>query len=141
MSYPDKLSEEGIRHDPQQMSVERLRREAWAIMESRFKTEVERLKDQFMTAKAHQRGSDELVQVAAAAVGRVDTLLVDGSREIPGWIDQQSGELASVEAGDPRADDVLDDLAEMVLRRDGAVLVLPPEMMPGDAGLAAIYRY
>jgi len=38
-------------------------------------------------------------------------------------------------------DDVLDDLAEMVLKMDGQVLVLPRENMPTDSGVAAIYRY
>jgi hypothetical protein len=31
--------------------------------------------------------------------------------------------------------------AQMVLKADGAVLVLPPDQKPTDTGLAAIYRY
>jgi hypothetical protein len=41
----------------------------------------------------------------------------------------------------PQGDDVLDDLAEMVLRQDGHVLILPDNAMPTDTGVAAIYRY
>ena len=38
-------------------------------------------------------------------------------------------------------DDVLDDLAEMVLKMDGQVYVLSSDQMPTDAGVAAVYRY
>jgi hypothetical protein len=44
-------------------------------------------------------------------------------------------------AGAAGADGVLDDLAEAVLRQNGAVLAVPPDLVPSPAGLAAIYRY
>lgn len=136
------LMKQGIKHDPAHIGLERLRQEAWAIMEPRFQAEVQKVKDQFMAAKAHRKGSDELMPVLeAAAVGRVGWLLVDGSKQIPGWVDKGTGQVREADIEDPRADDVLDDLAEMVLSTDGEVLVLPPDQMPGDAGLAAIYRY
>jgi hypothetical protein len=136
------LLDKGIKHDPQQLDAQRLLREAWAIMEPRFTAEVQKVKDQFLAAKAHHQGSDELIPVLeAAAVGRVGWLLVDGSRQVPGRVDPGTGRVIQSSAEDPRTDDVLDDLAEMVLKTDGEVLVLPHEMMPNDTGLAAIYRY
>ena len=136
------LLEEGIKHDPQHLDPDRIRQEAWAIIEPRFRATAENLKNQFMAAKARQRGSDELRPVAeAAAVGRVDTLLVDATREIPGQLDRTSGNIMPPAPGSSQNEDVLDDLAEMVLKTDGEVLILPPEMMPGGAEIAAIYRY
>jgi hypothetical protein len=41
----------------------------------------------------------------------------------------------------PGAGDVLDDVAEAVLRNGGEVIVVPRERMPASTGLAAIYRY
>jgi hypothetical protein len=41
----------------------------------------------------------------------------------------------------PETDDLLDDLAEIVLRRQGQVVVVPAERMPSATGLAATYRY
>ncbi|NLJ52399.1 MAG: hypothetical protein GX342_09625, partial [Alcaligenaceae bacterium] len=41
----------------------------------------------------------------------------------------------------PEAEDVLDDLAEMVLRRGGEVKIIPSQYMPTDTGLASIYRF
>jgi hypothetical protein len=136
------LLKEGIKLDPHDMSRERLKAEAWAILEPKFRAEVERLKDRFMVAKAHQRGSDDLARVAeAAATGRVDTLLVDASRQIPGHLDRASRRAVPARTKDPVAEDLLDDLAGEVLKTHGEVLVLPPEWMPSDVGLAAIYRY
>ncbi|MGI6628778.1 MAG: hypothetical protein ACOX4K_10615 [Bacillota bacterium] len=41
----------------------------------------------------------------------------------------------------PEVDDLLDDLAEMVFRSNGDVVVLPKERMPTQTGAAAIQRY
>ena len=41
----------------------------------------------------------------------------------------------------PDADDILDDLAEMVLAMKGRVVVVPTARMPTKTGVAAIYRY
>jgi hypothetical protein len=136
---------QGINHSPQHMSAERLRDEAWRIIEPRYAEELERLKEQFRTAQAHQKGSDQLTQVAqAAAAGRVGTLLIDEQTKIPGILDRASGTIESIEGrsdAHAHADDVLDDLAEMVLQMDGQVYVIPHEQMPTDAGVAAVYRY
>lgn len=41
----------------------------------------------------------------------------------------------------PNCDDILDDLAELVLSYGGTVLVLPLENMPTTTGIAAVYRH
>ena len=131
--------------DPKGLEPERLHRETWRLIEPRFSEEVRKLTDRFMAAQARQHGSAELQAVAeAAAMGRVDTLLVDAARHIPGRLVERRDagvELRPADLKDPEIDDVLDDLAELVLKADGAVLVLPPDLMPTTTGLAAIYRY
>jgi len=42
---------------------------------------------------------------------------------------------------DPGVDDVLDDLAEAVLRTKGDVVVVPADRMPTRTGLAGVLRY
>ena len=74
-------------------------------------------------------------------VGRVGTLLVEADRQIPGTIDPTNGQVQSGELPDPQVDDVLDDLAELVLRMKGDVIVVPREHMPTDTGAAATFRY
>src|SRR5438034_10131445 len=98
--------------------------------------------DHLREAQARQRGSDAIDQVAkAATLSRVATLLVDANKQIGGKIDPASGNVQFGPVNDPELDDVLDDIAETVLKTGGQVLVIPPEQMPTDTGVAAIYRY
>src|SRR5207253_10374982 len=41
----------------------------------------------------------------------------------------------------PNAGDLLDEIAEEVLRTKGTVVVVPRERMPTETGLAAIFRF
>ncbi len=98
--------------------------------------------DAFGGASSRGLGSDELSEVAKAAVeGRVATLLVDADRHVPGSLDRDSGAVEIAELADAEVDDLLDDLAEVVLRAGGEAIVVPAERMPTATGLAAIYRY
>jgi hypothetical protein len=136
------VMKEGIQLNPDAITPDRLREEAWRLIAPKFEKEIQTLKDAYHAAKARQLGSDEIPQVAeAAAVGRVGTLLVDSDARVPGILNRASGLIEQAPMSNPRADDVLDDLAEMVLKMDGQVIVLPHDQMPNDHGLAAIYRY
>jgi hypothetical protein len=77
----------------------------------------------------------------AAAQGHVGTLLVQGDVQIPGIFLRDDGFIAPAALDNPHADDVLNELAEIVLKQDGQVLILPKQAMPTDTGVAAIYRY
>jgi hypothetical protein len=143
VSKNPQLMEQSIMLDPHILSPQRLCEEAWKLMEPIYQRRMETLVNDFRTAKARQKGSDDVVQVAeAASTGRVDTLLVGDGKHIAGKLLRHSGllEPASMTTH-PQGDDVLDDLAEMVLRQDGHVLILPDNAMPTDTGVAAIYRY
>jgi hypothetical protein len=135
------LLDEGIALNPHRLPPPRIHAEAWKIIAPRYDASVNKLTDEFRAAKAHHQGSDELMQVAeAASTGRVGTLLVQENAHIPGILQPASGMVFSPDPTHP-GDDVLNDLAELVLKQDGRVVVLPPESMPTDTGLAAIYRY
>ena len=134
--------DDGIKINPDGLDPNRLREEAWKILGLRFRDQITKLGDVFHAAKAHYKGSDEIREVAlAVANGRVGTLLVQADRHIPGRLHRDTGQIDEAKLTDPRVDDVLDDLAEMVLRMDGEVFVVPPEHMPTDQGVAAVYRY
>jgi hypothetical protein len=142
MSKNDHIEREGIQLNPEAATPDRLREAAWKILEPRFAKQIQTLKDAYQAAKARRLGSDEIPQVAeAAAIGRVGTLLVDSDVKVPGILHRDSGLLEQAAMSDPRADDVLDDLAEMVLKTDGQVFVVPHDQMPTDHGVAAVYRY
>lgn len=87
--------------------------------------------------------ADIMTRVAEAAVsGRVRRLLVADGKPLFGRVDRTTGEV-TLHAGQtgPQDDDVLDDLAEIVLARGGEVLVLDPPRMPGEAAAAATFRW
>ena len=96
----------------------------------------------YQMARSRDLGSDDVARIAeAATAGRVGTLLIEADRQIPGRIDPATGQIHAGDIADPEVDDVLDDLAEHVLRIKGDVVLVPAERMPSTTGAAAIYRY
>ncbi len=136
------LVAEGIRVNPESLPAGELCRLAWKAIEPSYLARLASLREGFEQACARDFGSDDLAQVAgAASSGRVETLLIDGERQIAGRLDGATGLVELAKAGDPPTDDLLDDLGELVAMKGGTVLVLPTERMPSSTGLAAIYRY
>jgi hypothetical protein len=136
------LMSEAIDVNPGAMSIDTLRERAWQLMQPVYLERLGRLVDAFGAAVTNGRGSDALDRIGESAVaGRIDTLLIEADRILPGRIDANSGRISAPDPTDPRIDDVLDDLGETVLRNGGNVVVVPAESMPTDSGAAAIYRY
>lgn len=136
------LMDEGLKINPDAISIDELRDRAWSIMEPQYQARLRQLGDEFRQAKPRGLVGDEVSQVATAAVsGRVDKLMVEADREIPGHLDTSTGNLEFADLSHPQIDDLLDDLAELVLSKGGQVVVVPQERMPTGTGAAAIYRY
>jgi hypothetical protein len=112
-------------------------------MEPVYLQRLQVVTDRYGAARGANRADDALPQVAlAAVVGRVDVLLLEADRQVEGRMDPGSGVLHIADTVEtPGAGDVLDDLAEAVLRNGGDVIVVPRERMPSVTGLAAIFRY
>jgi hypothetical protein len=142
VSHNNRLLEEVVAVDPTGVDPDKLRRLVWEAVEPRYHAHVRELVEQFGTAKAQGLGSDDLMDVAeAAAAGRVATLLVDADQAIAGRLDTATGKVIFDSLLDPRVDDLLDDLSELVAERGGTVMVVPGEVMPVKTGVAATYRY
>jgi hypothetical protein len=132
----------GVEADPESMSVEQLREAAWRAVEPQYLDRLAQLSSTFTTGEAHQKATSDLADAARAAVeGRVSHLLVDADRVVPGRIDSSTGRVSHGSMDDPDVGDVLDDLAEAVLRTGGNVVIVPKQRMPSTSGLAAILRY
>ena len=101
-----------------------------------------KLIDEFGEAKSRWLGTEDLASIGdAAASGRVGTLLVDADRQVPGRLDRVAGRVSFDDLAHPNVDDLLDDLAELVLRKGGQVVVVPADRMPAKSGAAAIFRF
>jgi hypothetical protein len=136
------LMTDGIDIHPDALSINGLRERAWQVLEPHYLARLTNLVKTFTEAKSKELGSDELMNVASAAVaGRVATLLIEADREIPGRIDAATGQIQLDDLAHPEVDDLLDDLGEWVLRKSGEVVIVPAERMPTRTGIAATYRF
>ncbi len=142
LSHNPFLIAEGLEINPDALSLEELCQKTWQQVEPLYLSRLADLVGKYQAARSQQLGSDDLVQVAQAAIaGRVATLLVEADRQVPGRIDAATGQIKMGDLSNPEIDDILDDLAEMVLRLKGEVIVVPAERMPATTGVAATYRF
>ncbi len=136
------LQKEGIKFDYQAMEEDDLKKAAWEVLEPIYIQKTHDLVEQFENARAKDEGSDDIAQVARAATeGRIHRILVEADKIYPGQVDLETGELLDASIENPEVDDVLDDIAELVFKQKGEVVVIPKERMPSETGVAAIYRY
>jgi hypothetical protein len=136
------LMGEGLTINPDSLPIDQLRERAWQVVELQYQSRLAALAEEFAVANSSGLGSDDLAQVAQAAIaGRVATLLIESDRQIAGRLGGATGRVEVADLSDPQVDDLLDDLGEMVEQMGGRVVVVQAEQMPGQTGLAAIYRY
>lgn len=136
------LQPEGVAKHPDSLTSDELRAEVWQAVEPKYLARLARLKEDYRTAAARGMAASDLSDVAkAAAAMRIGVLLVEADRVIPGRFDPATGAVHPDRLADPEVGDVIDDLAETVLRTGGEVVVVPPERMPTDTGLAATFRH
>ena len=142
ISHNPQLLAAGLESNPFALSADALREQAWQKMEPVYLERLAGLIDGFHTACARGLGSDDPAPVAAAVdAGRVQTLLLEADRTLPGRFHSASTTLEMGSSTDAQTDDILDDLAEAVLRKKGEVVIVPRERMPTSTGLAATYRF
>ncbi|MGL5081951.1 MAG: hypothetical protein ACRC8A_10740 [Microcoleaceae cyanobacterium] len=136
------LLPDSIVGDPFAFDTHELQVRAWAIVEPHYLSRLAKLSEDFGMAVSRQQGTGDLSDAAQAAIaGRIGTLLIDADQIQPGTIDPVTGGIKTQNLDDPTVDDKLDDLAELVLKTGGEVVIVPTERMPTETGLAAIFRY
>jgi len=142
LTHNQRVVPQGVEKNPGAMSVEELRDAAWKCVEPVYLTRLQQYVEDFNTAKARQQASGELNAVAKAAhEGRVGVLLVEAERTVPGRLDPNTGDVWQAPENANDVDDLLDDVAETVLRTKGTVVVVPRDRMPTATGLAATNRF
>lgn len=132
----------GIEVDANSLSTEQLRQRAWIAAEPEIRSRLRKLAEGFQEARSKGLGTDKLAEVAHAAIeSRIESLFVESERRIPGRLDEVTGAITLGGIEDPQVDDLLDDLAELVLNRGGQVFVVPSMDMPTQSGVAAVLRF
>lgn len=142
ISHNPFLQKEGIKADSEALTIDELKESAWEKIEPLYIKKTKTLIEEFENTRAQDQGSDDINQVAKAAVeNRVSRIMIESDRIIPGKIDFETGELKRETLENPGVDDILDDLAELIFKNKGEVVMLPKERMPSTTGAAATYRY
>ncbi|MFH5836849.1 hypothetical protein ACHAL6_12325 [Proteiniclasticum sp. C24MP] len=138
ISHNDYLSKEGIKKDPQSLNEDELRKMAWAVLEPDFNNRIEKLNDQYELSKSRELASEDISEIARAAMeGRVESLMVNLNKTIPGRIDPGTDKLLM----EKESGDMLNDLTLLALKQSAKVYVVTDEKLSLDTGVKAIYRY
>ena len=136
------LLEEGINKSIDSLDLDEIQNRAGSIIEAINMEKIQKLAESYAESESKSLGSSDLEQVAKAAYeSRVETILIEEDIIVPGKIEEKTGKVKLGDIDSPDCDDILDDLAELVLSGGGTVFVLPKEKMPGTTGIAAIFRY
>ncbi len=142
ISHNRYLLDEGIDLSFESIETEHLKEKALEIIKPIYTKKIKKLLDAYENAKANMLGADDIAQIAKASFdSRVKVVIIEADRMIPGRIDVNTGQILSGDLADPEVDDVLDDIAELVLKNRGETVIFPNSMMPSASGIAAIYRY
>ncbi len=117
---------------------------ARARLDARRDAELAGLRETFLHRREAGRATGDLSVVAhAAAMGAIDTLLVEMDCAIPGLLDESTGEILVERAADGLNYSVLDGVARLVLIHGGRVIPVRAEDLPDGctSPVAALLRH
>jgi Bacterial archaeo-eukaryotic release factor family 7 len=136
------LMNEVISGNPESLSAEQLHEQAWKIVQPHFqKAQVEALAKYHQLAGTGQTSTIISEVIQAATGGRVASLFVAVGVQQWAAVGAGNGNIESHDAARPGDADLLDLAATQTLMNGGEVFVVQPEMVPGEAPLAAVFRY
>ena len=142
-TYPH-LTSAAIVGNPEQLSAEHLRQQAWAIVEPLFREAREEAAAHYraLGGAGSELASSELREVVPAAyVGRIETLFVALGLQRWGSFDAKANAVTLHDEPEPGDADLLDLAAVYSLLNGGAVYAVAPEAVPAQVPLAAVLRY
>lgn len=145
VSHHPQLLEEGIAHDPGLLDAAALRQHAGEITARRHAAWLDSMLERYGAAQGRSLASDDITEISEAVFsGRVALLMVESGRHLPGVVNGQSGAVQlyeEPEQGGPVGADVLDQLIPRAAQTGAEVVVLPPGLLPGENGAAAVFRF
>jgi hypothetical protein len=140
-TYPY-LLDSGIAGSPDKRSAEELHEQAWLMVKPlllKAQKEAAARYKQLMTTK---RASHELKTIVPAAYhGRIEFLFVAVGTQRWGTFDPRSNVVHLHQKTKPGDGDLLDFVSVHALFNGGTVYAVEPKKVPGDAPLAAVFRY
>lgn len=140
-SYPQ-LLKDTIADSPDRLSESELAERARPILDRHYAEQLAEIRATYERRTGEHRTTSDLSDAARAATfGAIDTLLVDIDSVVPGFVDDETGEVTLVEVDDARAYGVVDEIAGRAFGTGARVLGVRREDIPGGGDLAAILRH
>lgn len=134
--------DEGVNNSYDSLTMKELTSKALEIIRPINLEKIRTLVEAYNEAEAKSLGSSDLTEVSKAAFNsRIEKILIEEDRIVPGKIDHATGAMNFGAIDNPNYGDILDDIAELTLMRKGEVVILPKDMMPSTTGVSAIFRY
>lgn len=139
------LLPKGIEKDVGGLREPELLAEARSVIECARLTRAEALLAEFGDAAAHGRASADPAAIGLALVERkVRALFLAEDADVAGGFDTGTGEVVLFERGPHdrfQGPELADQFARAALAQDAEVMELPANQVPGEVGIAALYRY
>jgi hypothetical protein len=136
------IVEGAIHGNPEHVADEKLHQQALEVLEPVWHKELNGLQERYGNALAQSLAANDIVEVLSAAEqGRVDTLFVAIGAMRWGQPEGENGEIAVHDEQAAGDEDLIDAAAMATLRTSGRVVAVPPEHVPNNGDIAAIYRY
>ncbi|HWK98366.1 MAG TPA: hypothetical protein VNQ55_00400, partial [Parapedobacter sp.] len=137
-----RLLEDGIKANAAAMDIREVRNLAWGVYEPNYTARLDGIIGQYRHAASQGLGADQIGAIVTDAYdGKVGALLLEENRIIPGQIRGRTDVIFGADEPNHLVDDVLDDLAELVLEKQGEVWIIPKDRMPSTTGAASINRF
>jgi hypothetical protein len=140
-TYPN-LMDKAISGNSEELSAEDLRNQAWGVVESSFKKEKAAAVDQYRQFFGTGRASTDIKEIVQASYhGRVGILFVPVGLQQWGTYNPDTSEVILQDKATLGNEDLLDFAAIQALSNGGTVYAVNPKEVPGDASIAAVFRY
>lgn len=140
-TYPD-LSPDTLSSNPETTPDADLAQQARAVLDRTYAQQLAAQLELFEQRRAQSRAVSDLADVAKAATrGMVDTVFVDIDDNVPGQLDDDTGEVTFADDNDPHAYGLVDEIVRQVWMAGGQVLAVRREDVPDQGTVAAILRY
>jgi hypothetical protein len=142
VNHYDRVMDDAISRNPDDLSNEEINDLGWTIIESYFLQDMYNAMDRFADLTGSDKQSDDISEIVEASYyGRVDSLFVPVGEQRWGWFDMERDKVHH--SSEPRngEHDLINMAAIKTLTQGGTVYALQRDQMPQEKQLAAIFRY
>jgi hypothetical protein len=140
-NYPY-LMDEGITGNPEELKAEELHSPAWEIVQPYFEQAEQNVINRYQELAGTGQTANNIQEVVSAAYyQRIESLFVPVGVQQWGLFNPSTSEIQLHQKHEPGDEDLMDFAAIHTVLNGGTVYAVEPEKVPGDAPLAAVFRY